>query len=185
MGSRAQVQSLWRTGLVAPQHVGSSRTRARTRVPCISRRILNHCATREAPSTQFLKTNNPVFVELGRGVTRWFSEGTCKLGQGHQSLQVITISKKIQFYGPGAKVGKGLDRAQLKTEQLPVQKASTSDHSYMYSRISVSGPKICHPFARDYSYRSRRQRRTPARRAPGRTAPWPGRRARSSRRSHT
>ena len=35
-------------GLVAPQHVGSSWTRARTRVPCIGRRILNHCTTREA-----------------------------------------------------------------------------------------------------------------------------------------
>ena len=40
-------QQLWRTGLVAPWHVGSSRTRARTRVPCIGRRILNHCVTRE------------------------------------------------------------------------------------------------------------------------------------------
>ncbi|KAJ8785458.1 hypothetical protein J1605_007055 [Eschrichtius robustus] len=39
---------MWRTGLVDPQHVGSSRTRARTRVPCVGRRILNHCATREA-----------------------------------------------------------------------------------------------------------------------------------------
>ena len=29
--------------------MGSSRTRARTRVPCTGRRILNHCATREAP----------------------------------------------------------------------------------------------------------------------------------------
>ena len=36
-------------GLVAPRHVGSSQTRARTRVPCIGRQILNHCATREAP----------------------------------------------------------------------------------------------------------------------------------------
>ena len=32
---------------VAPRHVGSSQTRARTRVPCIGRRILNHCATTE------------------------------------------------------------------------------------------------------------------------------------------
>ena len=47
-GSRAQAQQLWRTGLVAPRHVGSSQTRARTRVPCIGRRILNHCASREA-----------------------------------------------------------------------------------------------------------------------------------------
>ena len=35
-------------GLVAPQHVGSSRTRALTRVSCIGRQIHNHCATREA-----------------------------------------------------------------------------------------------------------------------------------------
>ena len=35
-------------GLVAPWHVGSSQTRARTLVPCIGRWILNHCATREA-----------------------------------------------------------------------------------------------------------------------------------------
>ena len=36
-------------GFVAPRYVGSSLTRARTRVPCIGRRILNHCATREVP----------------------------------------------------------------------------------------------------------------------------------------
>ena len=35
-------------GPVAPRHVGSSQTRARTRVPCIGRQIPNHCATREA-----------------------------------------------------------------------------------------------------------------------------------------
>ena len=29
-------------------YVGSSQTRARTHVPCIGRRILNHCTTREA-----------------------------------------------------------------------------------------------------------------------------------------
>ena len=36
-------------GLVAPQHVGSSRTRVQTRVPCIGRWILTHFAPREAP----------------------------------------------------------------------------------------------------------------------------------------
>ena len=46
-----KLSSCWSTGLVAPQHVGSSQTRARTRIPCISRQILNHCATREAPTT--------------------------------------------------------------------------------------------------------------------------------------
>ena len=44
----AQAQQLWLTCLVAPRHVGSSQTRARTRVPCIGRQILNHCAAREA-----------------------------------------------------------------------------------------------------------------------------------------
>ena len=33
MGSRAQAQQLWHMGLVAPQHVESSQTRDRTRVP--------------------------------------------------------------------------------------------------------------------------------------------------------
>ena len=41
---------MWHISLVAPQHVGSSRTRARTGVPCIGRRILNHCATKEVLS---------------------------------------------------------------------------------------------------------------------------------------
>ena len=50
-----QAQQLWLTGLVAPRHVGSSQARARTRVPCIGRRILNHCATREAPFLNLFK----------------------------------------------------------------------------------------------------------------------------------
>ena len=33
--------------------MGSSRTRARTHVPCIGRQILNHCATREVPISDF------------------------------------------------------------------------------------------------------------------------------------
>ena len=50
----AQAQQLWLTGPVAPRHVGSSQARARTRVPCIGRQILNHCATREAPQCYLL-----------------------------------------------------------------------------------------------------------------------------------
>ena len=53
-GSRVQAQQLWRTGLVAPRHVGSSRIRDRTRVPCIGRRFLNHCATRQVPTVLVL-----------------------------------------------------------------------------------------------------------------------------------
>ena len=53
----AQAQQLWLTGLVAPRHVGSSETRARTRVPRIVRQILNHCASREAPLLLFLSSH--------------------------------------------------------------------------------------------------------------------------------
>ena len=52
----AQAQQLWLTGLVAPRHVGSSQTRARTRVPCIGRQTLNLCATREAREVCILAT---------------------------------------------------------------------------------------------------------------------------------
>ncbi|XP_066895028.1 uncharacterized protein C11orf52 homolog isoform X1 [Kogia breviceps] len=45
----AQAQRPWLTGPAAPRHVGSSRTGARTRVPCIGRWTLNHCATTEGP----------------------------------------------------------------------------------------------------------------------------------------
>ena len=45
LGPRAQW--LWRTGFVAPWHVGSSQTRDRTHVPCLGRWILNHWTTRE------------------------------------------------------------------------------------------------------------------------------------------
>ena len=62
-----QAQYLWRTGLVAPQHVGSSWTRARTCVPCIGRRILNHCATREAPSSSFYVPTIPICTCLSYG----------------------------------------------------------------------------------------------------------------------
>ena len=44
-----RAQQLWLAGLVVPWHVGSSRPRAQTHVPCIGRHILNHCATREVP----------------------------------------------------------------------------------------------------------------------------------------
>ena len=59
----AQAQQLWLTGPVAPRHVGSSQARARTRVPCIGRWILNHCATREALRLRFeLRLSVSVFV---------------------------------------------------------------------------------------------------------------------------
>ena len=45
--------------------MGSSQTRARTRVPCIGRRILNHCATREFPESALLPSQ------------AWLAEANC------------------------------------------------------------------------------------------------------------
>ena len=46
--------------LVALGHVGSSRTRDRTCVPCIGRRILNQWTTREVPEIEFeLRSSEP------------------------------------------------------------------------------------------------------------------------------
>ena len=63
-----QAQQLWLMGLVAPRHVGSSQARARTRVACIGRQTLNHCATREARGSEFesrsLRLQNLCFSTL-------------------------------------------------------------------------------------------------------------------------
>ena len=57
---------MWLMGPVAPRHVGSSQTRARTRVPCIGRQILNHCATREALNMTFMTTQKlPLILRDG------------------------------------------------------------------------------------------------------------------------
>ena len=64
---------MWLTGPVAPWHVGSSQTRARTRVSCIGRQILNHCATREAPVKLF--SDPSILKKKFRGAdsTSWLS----------------------------------------------------------------------------------------------------------------
>ena len=56
LGARASVVVAHE--LSCSRHVGSSQTKARTRVPCIGRQILNHCATREVPSPFFLRQQN-------------------------------------------------------------------------------------------------------------------------------
>ncbi|XP_073666770.1 UDP-N-acetylglucosamine transferase subunit ALG14 isoform X2 [Tursiops truncatus] len=70
----AQAQRPWLTGPAAPRHVGSSRTGAQTRVPCIGRRTLSHCATREAllRSTKQSEKSN---THPSRGC--WLSTGHC------------------------------------------------------------------------------------------------------------
>ncbi|XP_073646165.1 intraflagellar transport protein 81 homolog isoform X1 [Tursiops truncatus] len=61
----AQAPRPWLTGPATPWHVGSSRTGARTRVPCIGRRTRNHCATREArTSINLIETNSSGYEDL-------------------------------------------------------------------------------------------------------------------------
>ena len=54
-GSRAAGSVVVAHGSVAPRHVESSQTRARTRVPCIGRQIVNQCTTREASVLLYFK----------------------------------------------------------------------------------------------------------------------------------
>ena len=61
-GSRRACSVVWLTGPAAWRHVGSSQTRARTRVPCIGRQTLNHCATREALISVLLKQLKLTYV---------------------------------------------------------------------------------------------------------------------------
>ena len=57
-GSRGPgLQQQQHTGLVALQHVGSSQTGYRTRVPCIARQVLKHWTTREDLLTKCLSLN--------------------------------------------------------------------------------------------------------------------------------
>ena len=74
-------------GLVAPQHVVSSQTGARTRVPCIGRRILNHCITREALAGVFL-TNVPP----GKSRDLFWKNN---LYQFHRGVRSSTSSRKF------------------------------------------------------------------------------------------
>ena len=65
-------QWFWDTGLVAPRHVASSRTRDRTPAPWIGRWIPTHCTTREVLNQLRFFICNRSFDQI------W----TCKLANG-------------------------------------------------------------------------------------------------------
>ena len=86
----AQAQQLWLTGLVALRHVGSSQTRARTCVSCISRQILNHCATREAPG---YKINTP------KSVAFLYANNDQSEKEVTKAISFTIVSKRIKYLG--------------------------------------------------------------------------------------
>lgn len=67
----ARAQKLRPAGFVAPRQVGSSRTRGRSRVPCIGRQIPIHCATGEVLSCALIK---PYWL-LSSDWTAWRRQG--------------------------------------------------------------------------------------------------------------
>ena len=81
-------------GLVAPQHVGSSQTRARTHDPCISRQILNHCATGEAhTATDFPVSNKGLWLSRHMQITLWQGDLlTCKQSKISDPSQFLTVN---------------------------------------------------------------------------------------------
>ena len=76
-------------GLVALQHVGSSRTRDQTHVPCVGGRILNHWTTRVALYFSFqIQVQHPAaksMIEISRTQDEEVGDGT---------TSVIILGKK-------------------------------------------------------------------------------------------
>ena len=103
---------MWLTGLVAPRHVGSSQTRARTRVPCIGRQTLNHCTIREALSEGFKVRTVSAGSPQARGRTRprlWGSVGV-----------------RARHPAPGCR--EGCSRCAVGGAEFPAQSACALSH---------------------------------------------------------
>ena len=78
--------------IVAPRHVGSSQTRARTRVPCIGRQIPNHRATREAQYIIFYNRSNYDYPHYRGGNWDHQLGGLCNL------LRISAAGIPVQVY---------------------------------------------------------------------------------------
>ena len=109
MGSRAQAQDLWHTGLIALHHVGSSRTRDRTHVPCIGRWILNHWTTREAPAGAFSKETYLRDTKFLHGNEHYFKHA-CMQTKSLQSCPIL--SDPMDCSPPGCSV-RGILQARI------------------------------------------------------------------------
>ena len=89
--------------------MGSSWTRAQTRVPCIGRRILNHCATRKVPilmlSEKHLRSSHgqETSFYFAQWVTTfitatWRTNSTIR---SHSMRMRISVQLVLQFLTPG------------------------------------------------------------------------------------
>ena len=106
-------------GLVAPQHVGSSWTRGRTRVPCIGRWILNHCT--QATGTQSLSLFLP-FPDLCPGFA----------GQVVGPSSIPSLHGTVHF-GPSPSIPTSL----LTTQYIPAPPLRGLQKAYIGSLIPI------------------------------------------------
>ena len=84
---------MWRTGLAALQRVGSSQTGARTRVPCIGWRILNHCASREAlPCSIYVFMYVCIYVCMYVCICLFIYLWLCRVFVSVQGLSLVVAS---------------------------------------------------------------------------------------------
>ncbi|XP_032464684.1 prosaposin isoform X1 [Phocoena sinus] len=86
----AQAQRPRLTGPAAPRRVGSSRSGARTRVPCIGRRALDHCATRGAlPAWLLQKDPVPAKADIYCEVCEYVVKEVVKLIDNNRTEEEI------------------------------------------------------------------------------------------------
>ena len=96
---------MWLTGPAAPRHVGSSQTRARTRVPCTGRQTLNHCATREALFVFFNFFNLFIYFWLCWGFVSVRGLSPVAASGGHSSSQCtgLSLSRPLLLRSTGSR----------------------------------------------------------------------------------
>ena len=78
--------------------MGSSQTRARTRVPCIGRQTLNHCATREAPVFKSFSSHYLKIVIFH--IKTWISGFSLKIGiSSNTGARTLTCQQSMEAGG--------------------------------------------------------------------------------------
>ena len=147
---------MWCTGLIAPRHVGSSRIRAQTHVPCIGRRILNHCTTREVPRDCCLEERKDKFTCPQCKSVRLLSEEARKTGSPNSKHKYLKGKKRQNYQGYQVfislfMVGKKNHTNSLTQPPYLQKSPMLSDTSITKIRDNiVSGVQVCRKIFRVY-----------------------------------